>query len=316
MTVSIPKPKYLTVAVAAKRLQCEEDEILYYIEQQMLRCVVFIRYMRLLIISDSDEKPRSGLATCSYRGLLLVTSDLIRNNLLDTESEKFMVGSSRFRILERSGISNWSMDEVFTDTDLKPTYFNHWHPTTFDQFDIQRHQVYFMPTKTHQPELARFSAEAVTPGTGNNVSPYIYMMDQYHSIRKCDLRILTHDLERLGQNNHQPEFTVSTSSSAPDVEDQLTSKLKERVYDHHVTIERAFLLTGKGKARTVWNALKEENEVDPDSPQYDKDRVILEVGRDSIDLDPKNKTVVKTTMVWVSFRNLVSRLRTEHESHS
>jgi hypothetical protein len=252
-------------------------------------------------------------------------STTIVNNLIDTDS--FIVGVCRFKLLEPEGISHWSRNEPFNDTSTRPNLFDKWQPIERGEFNPDEHHIFFMPSKNDDPTIAQaisarstqeMNAETdiIDPHPREPNSKYIYMFDTSQSLKKTDLRILVEDIEliRLGRcRNPASHDDIETTI---DIEDRLITKRRKRVYSHHVVIERALLLTSIKTAAQIWRAIKQESESDPFSKQFDKEGVILEVGHDHLYWRSRNQKDSKELSIsYNRFENLITELKKAHKIH-
>jgi len=301
-----------TLEEAMEKLGLNQTDLKHEIHTGNLKPVVYIAGRSMLLLS-SREEGWVGHGSCHYRGHMLVHSDAILR-LLDGETVTF--ATSRGRLLDSSGVSNWQTSYPFksptphgpliewVNGDLDRLPLSHMAATFYPMEHDSIHKVVggFMDSlsKGFGVEIEQADMDKLNPN--NTENEHRLNFNKNSTIAPDALRIPKSEIERFTtelkaqQETHKALEAIKTIAK---------KKPQQRENQLHSLIELILKTEPKITAKRVWAMIK--NNTNSDDPIFDKDGILINVDAECIEW--RSRYGKEQSLTWTSFQALLTRIR-------
>jgi len=304
-----------TLAEAMEKLELNQSDLKHEVHTGNLKAVVYIAGRSILLFSAREEG-WIGHGSCTYRGHMLVHSDTILK-LLDAETVTF--ATSRGRLLDNSGVSNWQTAYPFkSPTPHGP--LNRWLDGDLDRLPFSHMAATFYPTEHDSiHKVVGDLMESFSQGFGakidqadlDKLNPNNAANDQKLDFKKNsgiepkDLRIPKSEIERFtGKLKTQQQADKALEA----IKTVTQKKPQQRENQLHNLIQLILTEEPKISAKRAWAVI--ENDASSDEPVFDKDGILLNVDADCIEWQSRHGA--EQTLSWGSFQPLLTKLKRAH----
>jgi len=304
-----------TLAEAMEKLGLNQTDLKHEVHTGNLTPVVYIAGRSMLLLS-SREEGWIGHGSCSYRGHMLVHSDTILK-LLDGETVTF--ATSRGRLLDNSGVSNWQTAYPFkSPTPHGP--LSQWCNGDLERLPLSNMAATFYPKENDAVhKVVGGWMESLSQGFGvdfdqadlDKLNPNQAANDHTLDFKKNsdiaprDLRIPKSEIERFtGKLKAQQESAKALEA----IKSVTQKKPQQRENQLHNLIELILTEEPKISAKRAWAMI--ESDSTSDEPVFDKDGILLNVDADCIEWQSRHGA--EQTLSWGSFQPLLTKLKRAH----
>ncbi|MEH6470332.1 MAG: hypothetical protein V7752_03705 [Halopseudomonas sp.] len=287
---------WYTLKDAEDILSFKRAELLYHIDIGAIQAVVHTNSRAFLIYKNDDKQRRKGIATCMYRGCLLIHSNNVAHLL---EGNEITLGKQGSRILEPNNVLKWNSTYPFSQA---PSFCNMhgWEPESWHDINIAK----FGATPLPKEGPTILGAIASLMAAKDSISPNSHLALDYESnslFKPEDIRIPASEIE-LFSAPKTPELKALKRNkeidSAPKLNGKRTNQLHELMF-------RALLANPSSGTKELWFLIK--NDWESDSPQYDQEQIITAM--DATCIDWRSRNYVEQAMKRTSFGPVLSKLK-------
>lgn len=310
--------EYYKIEQAARKLDCEPDEIEHLLETGKLRAHLYSNAKKFLVIQQGTEAS-SGLGIATYSGLIKFhesyTQPLLHN--------KKIAITGRIVLQSPENISQWTQKHPFkSDASLFNIGINTWAPISTEQV-TESNSLLALPLPTESAGSMRMAMKALNmlsknqPDLSSSETPqdpeqfpefsYSYLENGQFDI--SSLRITQENLDRLTsliEKNKSQLNALLQESNLPWCDSKEKASRIDRV------IERLFSANASKQARAIWLILMADYELD--TPAFDTQHVIQAMDEDAIEW--LTSEGYESEIRFKSFSNKLSTLRKYYESNN
>lgn len=310
--------EYYKIDQAARKLNCEPDEIEHLLETGKLRAHLYSNAKKYLVLQmGADASTGRGIAT--YSGLVDVPASYIQPLL---HNRKITI-SGRVVLQNPKNIQHWNKTHPFkSDVSLSNLGIKVWAPLNSNQAS-DSNALLAIPLPTESLNGMRLAMEALSKFSENQSPPssnkipqdptqfpelsYSYSKNGQFDI--SSLRITQENLEGLTSLIEQQ----NSKSNAPLQESKLPwCDSKEKASRIDRVIERLFSANASKQAKALWLTLMDDYELD--TPAFDTQHVIQAMDEDAIEW--LTSEGYGSELQFKSFANKISTLRKYYESNN